>query len=145
MRFPTALLACGLLAATAFGQPPSTAPVRPAAPKKVEPREIDLSEVKVEFTQGAKLTDPVKLTTAADLKSSVLEPLAGTLKVDFKTEYVLLFQWQGSGQDKLTPETTTKDGKTVVTFTHQRGLTKDLRQHSKAFIVPAAAEYKVAK
>ena len=67
------------------------------------------------------------------------------MKADFKTEYVLLFQWQGSGQDKLSSAAVTKDGKTTVTFTRKAGATDDLRQHSKAFILPAGAEWKVAK
>jgi len=150
MRFSLAVAACALTALTAFGQTITTAPVRPEAPKpppkKVEAREIDLVEHKVEFNKESKLTVPLKLTSAGDLKLSPLETLGSKLKVDFKTEYVLLFQWEGSGKDKLTSATeTTKDGKTVFTFTLKAGQTDDMRGHSKAFILPAGAEWKVVK
>jgi hypothetical protein len=149
MRYPVAVLLCGLLSAAAVGQAVSTAPVRPPVPKpevkKAEAREIDLAEHKVEFIKGAVLGEPLKLTTAADLKLSPLEPLGSNLKVDFKTECVLLFQWQGSGKDKLLPDATSKDGKTVFTFTLKAGASEDLRQHSRAFILPAGAEWKVVK
>lgn len=149
MRFTVAVLLFGLLSASAFGQAVSTAAVRPPVPKpepkKAEAREIDLVEHKVEFIKGAVVGEPLKLTTAADLKLSPLEPLGSNLKVDFKSECVLLFQWQGSGQDQLVPETTSKDGKTVFTFTLKAGATDDLRQHSRAFVLPAGAEWKVAK
>jgi hypothetical protein len=149
MRYPIAVLLCGLSSAVAFGQAVPTAAVRPPVPKpevkKAEAREIDLAEHKVEFIKGAVLGEPLRLTTAADLKLSPLEPLGSNLKVDFKTECVLLFQWQGSGKDKLVPETTSKDGKTVFTFTLKAGATDDLKQHSRAFILPAGAEWKVVK
>src|SRR5262245_40287187 len=117
MRFSLAVVVCALTTLTTFGQPPSTSFRRPEAPKpevkKVEAREIDLVEHKVEFNKEAKLTVPLKLTSAGDLKLSPLEPLGSNLKVDFKTEYVLLFQWEGSSKDKFTSTTeTTKDGKT---------------------------------
>jgi hypothetical protein len=144
-----ALACCGLFAVTAFGQGAATTrsltTVREEPKKPVEAREIDLAEAKVEFNKDAKLNDPLKLTSAGDLKLSPLSALGSNVKADFKTEYVLFFQWQGSGKDKLTSAVVTKDGKTTVTFTLKPGATEDLRQHSRAFILPAGAEWKVAK
>jgi hypothetical protein len=149
MRSFVAVMLSGLFATVAFGQgfptTRSTTFVPPPVEKKAEAREIDLAEQKLEFNSEAKLTDPLKLTSAGDLKLSPLAPLGSNLKVDFKSEYVLLFQWQGSGQDKLTSAATTKDGKTTVTFTRKPGATEDLRQHTKAFVLPAGAEWKVVK
>lgn len=148
MRFSLSVAACVLTAVAAFGQLATSKKFEAPKPepKKVEAREIDLAEHKVEFNKEAKLTAPLKLTSAGDLKLSPLEPLASSVKVDFKSEYVLLFQWEGSGKDKLTSTAeTTKDGKTVFTFTLKPGETKDLRGHSKAFILPAGAEWKVVK
>ena len=148
MRLAAVLLLCGLTTLTAFGQTITTAAKRPEAPppvKKAEAREIDLVEYKVDFNKDAVLTEPLKLTSGGDLKLSPLNVLGSNLKVDFKSEYVLLFQWQGSGKDQLASAAETKDGKTTVTFTRKPGATDDLRQHSKAFILPAGAEWKVAK
>lgn len=145
-----AVVVCALTALGAFGQTPVTSFKRPEAPKpepkKAEVREIDLVEHKVEFNKEAKLTVPLKLTSAGDLKLSPLEVLGSKLKVDFKAEYVLLFQWEGSGKDKFASAVeTTKDGKTVFTFTLKPGQTDDLRGHSRAFILPAGAEWKLVK
>ena len=149
MRLATVLVLCGLATLTAFGQTPSTSvkstgPVPPPV-KKVEAREIDLAESKLDFNKESTLREPLKLTSAGDLKLSPLSALGSNLKADFKTEYVLLFQWQGSGKDQLASAAVTKDGKTTVTFTLKPGATDDLRPHSKAFILPAGAEWKVAK
>jgi hypothetical protein len=148
MRLAALLVLCGLTSLTAFGQTITTAVKRPEAPppvKKVEAREIDLVEHKVDFNKDARLSEPLKLTSDGDLKLSPLAALGSNLKADFKTEYVLLFQWQGSGKDQLASAAVTKDGKTTVTFTLKPGATEDLRQHSKAFILPAGAEWKLAK
>jgi hypothetical protein len=148
MRLAAVLLLCGLTTLTAFGQTPVTSIKRPdVAPpeKKIEAREIDLADYKLEFNKDAVLGEPLKLTSAGDAKLSPLSALGANLKADFKAEYVLLFQWQGSGKDQLSSAAVTKDGKTTVTFTRKAGATEDLRQHSKAFILPAGTEWKVAK
>ncbi len=149
MRLAAVLVLCGLTTLTAFGQTVQTGFARPTVPaeppKKVEAREIDLAEFKLDFNKESKLNEPLKLTSAGDLKLSPLGALGSNVKADLKTEYVLLFQWQGSGKDQLASAAVTKDGKTTVTFTRKPGATDDLRQHSKAFILPAGAEWKVAK
>ncbi len=55
---------------------------------------------------------------------------------------MLVFAWAGSGGDKVALTDETKDGKTVLTVTYTRGLTRDLRQHVKLFMVPKGAEIK---
>ena len=149
MRFAAVLVLGALSALTSFGQTLTTSfrpteAVRPPE-KKVEAREIDLAESKIDFNKDAVVGEPLKLTSAGDLKLSPLEPLAGKLKVDFKTECVVLFQWQGSGKDQLATSVETKDGKTTTTFTLKKGATDDLRQHSRAFVLPSGAAWKVVK
>ncbi len=148
MRLAAVLVLCGLTTLTAFGQTAPTVFIRRpevTPPKKLEAREIDLAEYKVDFNKDATLGEPLKLTSAGDLKLSPLAVLGSNLKADFKTDYVLLFQWQGSGKDQLASAAETKDGKTTFTFTRKPGATEDLRQHSKAFILPAGAVWKLAK
>ena len=62
-------------------------------------------------------------------------------EVDLKKEYLLFFQWAGSGQDKLEMS----EDKGTVTFTYTRGKTKDLRRHVRLFALPEKTEYKLSK
>ena len=63
-------------------------------------------------------------------------------KVDFKKQIVLLFAWQGSGGDKLEyrilesfPE--------QIPFSLRRGLTRDLRSHSRIFALRSNVRWSV--
>jgi len=85
---------------------------------------------------------PTKITTEVELKKvfgATADEVAKS--VDFKKEYLLLFQWSGSGGDKLTAG----DDKKAVTLNLKRGLTRDLRPHSHLFAVAKDAEWKFAK
>lgn len=55
-----------------------------------------------------------------------------TRQVDFKEQFVLLFAWQGSGQDKLEYAVAESFPEQVM-FTYKPGRTKDLRQHVRAY------------
>ena len=54
-----------------------------------------------------------------------------TSKFDFKKEFLLVFSWAGSGQDKLTFGV--NDGKAA--FFYAAGLTRDLRPHFYAYVL----------
>ena len=116
--------------------------------KKEEPkedggvREIDLKGAKLGEAMG-KAGEPTKITSEDELKKAVGDDAAKGMKVDFKKEYLLFFQWAGSGQDKLTHASETKDKKATVTFTYTPGRTRDLRQHFHLFALPADAEITV--
>lgn len=147
MRYLLAFALCaGMWVTTAPADDKKPAdPVKKEEPKKGVVREIDVSERRIPFRKDAKLDTPEKFTTAKELKESSLDVLGSGLKVDFKTEYVLLFQWEGSEKDTLTPSAETKDGKTIVTFTLKPEKTKDLSNNSRVFVLPAGADWKVAK
>lgn len=110
-------------------------------------REVELKDVKVEPAKDGKVAEPTKITTEDELKKAVGEEAAKTLAkgVDFQKEYLLLFRWAGSGQDKLSAKSEKGDKATVVTFTLKPGLTRDLRPHAHLYAVEKAAEWKVAK
>lgn len=162
MRYLVALTLCAVLALTASAQRAiQTAPARPVAPppappvkeevKKDEPkkddggvREIDLKDAKLGEANGAA-SKPTKITSEDDLKKAVGEDAAKGMKVDFKKEYLLFFQWAGSGQDKLAHASETKDKKTTVTFSYAPGRTRDLRQHFHLFALPTDTEWKFGK
>lgn len=50
---------------------------------------------------------------------------------DFDSDNVIIFAWQGSGEDKI--EYTRDD--TTYHFVYKKGMTKDLRQHVKLFVM----------
>lgn len=94
-------------------------------------------------SRDGQVAKPTKITDDAELKKAIPDDDARkeiAKQVNLKKEYLLLFQWSGSGQDKLTFETA-KDGE--VAFTHQRGLTRDFRMHARLFALPKGAKYKV--
>jgi len=107
--------------------------------------EIDLKDVKLGEAEGKG--EPVKIASDEELTKAVGEEAAKAVakSVDFKKQYLVFFQWAGSGQDKLTASSETADKKTTVTFTKKLGRTKDLRQHAKLFAINKDAEYKFGK
>ena len=114
----------------------------------VEPKEkkIVAREIKVAGLPKVRraFKEPVKITSQAELEKAIedKEARANVLKeVDLKKEFLLFFQWAGSGKDLL--EMQEKDG--VQTFTYYVGRTKDLRIHVKLFALPLKTEYKLPK
>ncbi len=106
-------------------------------------RMIDLKDAKVADKKG-KASEPTVIKTEDDLKKAVGDDAAKAMAIDFKKEYLALFVWAGSGGDKLTHATETKDGKTTVTTNLTRGLTKDLKQHAELVALPVGAEWAFA-
>ena len=63
--------------------------------------------------------------------------------VDFDKQHLLLFQWSGSGGDRLTARVEASDSEQVIIFDYTPGLTRDLRQHAKLFAVTKGIAWKV--
>jgi hypothetical protein len=116
----------------------------PKGPKAPKAREVAV-DGKLPAARG-QFGEPAKITTEKELEKSIADKdtrAAILKKVDLKKEYLLLFAWAGSGQDKLS-FSVSKDGK-QVTFTRHPGATDDLNHHVKLYAVPAKATYKVGK
>ncbi|MDY3552200.1 hypothetical protein R5W24_001280 [Gemmata sp. JC717] len=116
-----------------------------AADDKPVVRELQTKELNVAPARGGKAGEPAEIKSADDLaKNPVLKDAADDVKklVNFENEKLLVFAWDGSGQDKIAVTGETKDGKSVLTLTYTPGLTRDLRQHVKLFVVPKGAEIK---
>ncbi len=65
--------------------------------------------------------------------------------VDFAKEKVLCFDWAGSGMDSLSFKVMEKkDGKEVI-FTLKPGLTRDYRMHSRVYVLPKDATFRVER
>lgn len=88
-----------------------------------------------------KPTEPQIAKSLEELTKLLGESNADKLKnrIDFATHELVLFQWAGSGQDKI--NATVKDD--TVNFQYQPGRTRDLRRHRTAFAVKKGTEWKV--
>lgn len=120
-----------------------TVAVATADEKKSVLREIDLKGYEVNSKERGDVTKPTKITSAEELAKALPGkdvPEKIGKQVDFSKEYLLLFRWSGSGQDKLTAA-----GEKKATFTLKRGLTRDLRPHVHLFAVAKDAEWELAK
>src|SRR5262249_27336252 len=109
--------------------------------KKTVAREI---KVKGLPTGTGVLKEPTKITTKEQLEKAITDKdLRETIlkEVDLDKEFLLFFQWGGSGGDKL--QVSEDDSK--VTFTYSRGSTDDLRRHTRLYALPNKTEYKLSK
>ena len=88
-------------------------------------------------------TTPLTIKTETELKKLLGEADAAKVKdrIDFAKDNLVLFQWSGSGRDKVVAVVEEK----VVVFQVQQGLTKDLRRHRLAFAVKKGTDWKIAK
>ncbi len=119
----------------------SVAPVTPADDKdKPTVKEIPTKDLKLAFPdKSGRATEPAVVTSADDLaKNPVVRDAADDLKklVNFEKEKLLVFAWQGSGQDKVTLSIGSEGGQSIVYGEYIRGFTRDLRRHIRLFVVP---------
>lgn len=128
----TRLLAIGLLFTLAALAPADEK-------KKALPAITDIAndkDDKIE-TEGGRATKPTAVTSEEGFKKAI--PDEDTRKriaklVDFKEQKLLIFAWQGSGQDKLT-YSVLESYPEQIPFTFTPGKTYDLRKHVKLFVV----------
>jgi hypothetical protein len=131
---PTRLLLVALLplvtlaAATAPTTAPATAPATAAAILPI--RELQGVTANDSAFKVSGSTKPLVLKSEKDATDYFTkEELAKlTQQVDFKSQIVLLFAWQGSGQDKL-DYTIAESYPEQIRFSFTPGRTKDLRPH----------------
>lgn len=110
--------------------------------KKSVVREIGLKGLELNIKERGKVSDPTKITSAEELAKAI--PNKETAEkigkqVDFSKEYLLLFKWSGSGQDKLVAGGDDKS----VGFAYTPGRTRDLRQHVHLYALAKGAGYSV--
>ncbi len=102
-----------------------------------KPAAIPAIDVSLKEFPKTKITDYLTVTDEKKLKEAITDKESfEKIKVDFTKEKVIIFAWSGSGMDMLTATGDAKE----VTLTHIRGKTKDLRGHTKAFVVAKDAK-----
>jgi len=134
MRLATMLL---------FLAAPTMAASTPVSPEdKPAVREIKAENINSVGRPG-RMPAPRKFTTAAEFEKAFSgDGVKEVLKaVDFAKEYIVVFTWGGSGQDRIEYSTE----KNEVTFKYTPGRTRDLRGHTKIFVLPSKATFKMGK
>jgi hypothetical protein len=63
----------------------------------------------------------------------------------FDQEFLLFFQWVGSGQDKLTHHVQNEDDKPKVVFVFKPGRTRDFRPHARLFSIHKGVSWEIAE
>jgi len=83
---------------------------------------------------SASVRRPLVLRTAEDAARCFAGESMASLnrQVDFDRQFVLLFAWSGSGQDRLT-HVVAESFPEQIRFTYTPGRTRDLRQHVKVY------------
>jgi len=66
-------------------------------------------------------------------------------RVNFDQQVLVLFQWAGSGQDKLSYSVQDQDNGTKVVFKFRPGRTRDLRPHSNLYAISKGVAWEIAK
>ncbi len=125
--------------------------VRAADPEPVDPAKLKVRELELSVRLPGKEVgppDPVKIATVEELtkfapEKTSLEALKK--EVDFRKEYLLVFVWSGSGEDRLTHAVRKRADGAEGVFTFEGGKSKDLRRHQKAFVLPKNMAYRLAK
>ncbi len=118
----------------------------PGVAENAPPPIIELDRVRPRRSvwEGATWRKPIVLKSAKDAADHFeADALADLLRqVDFGKQFVLLFAWRGSGQDRLEVEVTESDPE-QITFIHQPGRTRDLVAHARAYALRSNVTWRV--
>jgi hypothetical protein len=85
---------------------------------------------------ASSATKPIVLKSAEEAAPYFTAENLGKLgkEVDFTAQFVLLFAWQGSGQDKI-DYTVAESWPEQIRFGYTPGRTFDLRPHTRIFVL----------
>ena len=91
-----------------------------------------------------KLNKPIVLNSMEDALKHLTRASMEKINVDFDKQQLVIFAWQGSGQDRLHGFLHGGKG-AVANFNYNEGMTEDLRTHSVVYSMPKGTELKVHK
>lgn len=105
-----------------------------AAPEIPPVKQIEGVTPKEKAFEASGPRKPLVFTTEKEAAEYFAEEELAKLarQVDFKNQVVLVFAWQGSGQDKLDYAVAESFPEQVM-FTYRPGRTKDLRSHVRVY------------
>lgn len=132
MRVVAMLLGVLMLAGTGLAAEPAVTPVR----------ELEGLNPKENAFRPAQRLRPIVLKSAERAARYLPEEDLERLEkeVDFERQVVLLFAWQGSGQDELKYEVAESQPEQVA-FTREPGRTRDLRSHVHAYVLSGKVKW----
>lgn len=126
------------------------APVPPGAMRELKEMEANSESIQSilenEETKTTidKLKAPLAITSLEQalkhLTRESMEKIAN--EVDFETQQVVVFAWQGSGEDRLMGRMPQAEG-AEATFTYVAGRTRDLKPHCSIFAMPKGTKVQV--
>ena len=94
--------------------------------------------------RSANAKKPLEIRSAKEAAKHFDEDNLAKLKkkVDFAKQFVLVFTWRGSGQDRL-KYAVAESYPEQIFFTYKRGRTRDLRQHIYVFALRSNVKWSV--
>lgn len=97
-----------------------------------------------EVINKSEWNQPVVIKTGEEAAGHFGKDALGALgrQIDFGKQFLLVFAWRGSGGDKL-EYTVAESWPEQVSFTLQRGLTRDLREHTRVFAMRSNVTWRV--
>ena len=109
-------------------------------------QEIKGVQPSADVFKSAKRGEPLVLKTADEAAKFFNEEALASLqkKVDFEQQFVLVFAWRGSGQDKLT-YVVAESFPEQITFSIIPGRTRDLRPHVHVFALRSNVKWSVGR
>jgi hypothetical protein len=115
-----------IITAAAFAADPAIPPIKSLT-------DIKTTEAVFKDSSAKK---PIVIKTAEEAKKYFAADQLTELqkKADFKQQLLLIFAWQGSGQDKLTYAIAESYPEQIF-FTYEMGRTRDLRPHQELYLL----------
>lgn len=106
-------------------------------------QQIAVTESMLKNVQPRRSSEPLTIENSQALRDAFPEGESDEAlsdMVDFDKQTVVIFRWAGSGQDDLFAFIDNdQDGKLI--FAYRGGMTRDLRQHARCYIVPNDLEW----
>jgi hypothetical protein len=115
-----------LFGTVAFGADPTIPPI--TALTGIKPTEAVFKDASAKKPLVIKSAEEAGKYFAAEQLSELQK------KADFKQQMLLIFAWQGSGQDKISYAVAESYPEQIF-FTYEMGRTRDLRQHQQLYLL----------
>ena len=110
-------------------------------------KEIPTKDFPLVEDKPVGIDKPRTLKTSDELEEAFGKEKAGELlnRIDLEKKQLVIFRWAGSGQDELFANLEGEDDAEQLVFGYRRGMTRDLRQHARYYVVERGQEWKIEK
>jgi hypothetical protein len=109
-------------------------------------KEIPAKDFPLVNDEALGVDKPIEITTMAELEKTFGDKAKELSRhLDFEKQKMVIFRWAGSGQDELFVSLEGEDDGEQLVFGYRGGMTRDLRQHARYYIVDKASDWSVTK